>query len=79
MEYESVYGDNSAHLLAAVSVIPIPAAVSPRRATLTLGLLWNLSTRSCLSFGCNSKPHCIGEHTSILKQHTAQEKKTVLQ
>lgn len=56
LECESVDADNSAHLLAAVSVMPIPAAVSPRRATLTLGLLWNLSTRSCLSFGCESKP-----------------------
>ena len=41
------------HLLAAVSVMPIPAAVSPRRATRTLGLLWKVSTSSCLSFGCD--------------------------
>lgn len=43
----------STYLLAAVSVMPIPAAVSPKRATRTLGLLWKVSTRSCLSFGCD--------------------------
>lgn len=44
--------DKDTHLLAAVRVMPIPAAVSPRRAIRTLGLLWKVSTRSCLSFGC---------------------------
>lgn len=53
------------NLLAAVRVMPMPAAVSPRRATRTLGLLWKVSTRSCLSFGCNMNngrhdPHAKG-------------------